>query len=130
MTPGKRERDGTLPGTTQRIETGMGKVYFIINNDEAGDPFEIFINTGSSGGYTNSWAEALAMTASVALRSGAEPEELIDVLMGVRSPKTANDNGDVIFSIPDAAGIALKRHVEDRVEQPVREDDAGEVGMP
>lgn len=130
MTPEMQEREKTLGGTTQRIETGVGKVYITINDDENGDPFEVFINVGSSGGYTNSWAEALAMVTSVALRSGADPADIIEVIGGNRSPSTATDNGDMIFSVPDAVAVALRRHIEDKVAESVRDDPASEVGMP
>lgn len=127
MSPESEERDDTLPGTTQRVQTGTGKVYVIINDGPDGEPFEVFINTGSSGGYTNSWADALGMTISVALRSGADPGELAEKLMGTRAPHVGHDNGDTIYSTPDAVGVALRRHLDGRVGEPVRDDDDGGV---
>lgn len=132
----KRDRPDVLPSESQRIETGHGKVYVEITYTE-GDPmrgtadaFEVFITKGSSGGFTNAWADALSMTLSVALRSGVDTHELADKLMGIRTGNVANDNGDSVLSIPDAVGIALKRHLEGRIEEQVREEDPAEVGMP
>lgn len=128
MSPEKEGRPDDLTGVTQLIETGHGKVYVGIN-DRDGDPFEVFIWTGHSGGYTNSWCDALAMTLSNSLRSGVEPEILIDNLMGVRGPKIGSDNGDRVFSIPDAVGLALKRHIEGKYGESIRDPDE-EVGLP
>jgi len=47
-------RPDSLNGVTQRVETGYGKLYVTINEDENGLPFELFANIGHSGGYTNS----------------------------------------------------------------------------
>lgn len=129
MSPDMEDRPDVLNEVTQRIQTGTGKVYVIINEDENGEPFDLFINIGSSGGYTNSWAEALAMTISVGLRSGADPEEIADKLMGNRGPQIATDNGDDIHSVPDAVGVALKRHIVDSVGESVKDSDE-EAGMP
>lgn len=107
-----RERPDRLSGDTQRIETGYGKVYVTINEDEEGRPFELFANIGHSGGYTNSFTESLAKVVSIALRSGVNPDEIIDELTGTRSPKLAWDKTEQILSIPDAIGKALRRNIE------------------
>ena len=113
----KKARPDQLHGVTQRIETGYGKLYVTINEDpQTSEPFELFANTGHSGGFTNSFTDALAKTISIALRSGVDPEEVIDKLQGVRSPKVAWDKGEQINSIPDAFGTALRRYVDDEID--------------
>jgi len=115
----KRPRPDTLQGVSQRIETGYGKVYITINEDpETGTPFELFANTGNSGGFTGSFTEALAKTISVALRSGVDPHEIADKLQGIRSPKVAWDKGEQINSIPDAFGTALRRYLDEEIDKP------------
>ncbi|MEF8906176.1 MAG: ribonucleoside-diphosphate reductase, adenosylcobalamin-dependent, partial [Haloarculaceae archaeon] len=115
----KQPRPDVLRGVTQRIETGYGKVYITINEDaEKGRPFELFANTGMSGGFTASFTEALAKSISVALRSGVDPSEIADKLRGIRSPKVAWDKGEQINSIPDAFGVALRRYLDDEIDQP------------
>ncbi|MHC3437130.1 LAGLIDADG family homing endonuclease [Natrialbaceae archaeon A-gly3] len=115
----KRERPDTLHGVSQRIDTGYGKVYITINEDpETGEPFELFANTGNSGGFTGSFTEALAKTISVALRSGVDPYEIVDKLEGIRSPKVAWDKGEQIQSIPDAFGTALRRYLDGEIDKP------------
>ncbi|MFB6087780.1 MAG: ribonucleoside-diphosphate reductase, adenosylcobalamin-dependent, partial [Haloarculaceae archaeon] len=113
----KRERPDVLYGVTQRIETGYGKIYVNINEDEEGKPFELFATIGNSGGFTNSFTEALAKTISTALRSGVDPYEVADELQGIRSPKVAWDKGEQIQSIPDAIGTALRRYLEGDIDR-------------
>jgi hypothetical protein len=54
----------------------------------------------------------LSELATLALRSGAPASGVSDALLGIRTDRIDVDNGDAVLSIPDAAGIALKRHVE------------------
>jgi len=121
----KAERPDALHDVTQRIRTGWGKIYVIITEDGDGAPFEVFVNTGASGDVYNTQAEAYGKLASAALRMAddrrATAEVLADNLIGIRTDRVADDNGDTIYSIPDAIGIALRRHVRGRIEQPVRE---------
>ena len=112
-----RPRPDSLSGVTQRVETGYGKLYVTINEEENGRPFELFANIGHSGGYTNSFTEALAKVISTALRSGVDPEEIVDELQGTRSPKVAWDKGEQIQSIPDAIGTALRRYLDDEIDK-------------
>ncbi|MFB6092189.1 MAG: ribonucleotide reductase N-terminal alpha domain-containing protein, partial [Haloquadratum sp.] len=51
----KRPRPDVLYGVTQRIDTGYGKLYVNINEDQNGKPFELFANIGNSGGFTASF---------------------------------------------------------------------------
>jgi ribonucleoside-diphosphate reductase alpha chain len=112
-------RPDTLHGVSQRVTTGYGKLYVTINEDpETGQPFEVFANIGHSGGYTNSFTEALGKVISTALRAGVEPEEIVDELRGTRSPKVAWDKGEQINSIPDAIGTALSRYINDEIDKP------------
>jgi ribonucleoside-diphosphate reductase alpha chain len=113
----ERPRPDVLHGVTQRIDTGYGKLYVNINEDENGEPFELFANIGNSGGFTASFTEALAKIISFALRSGVDPYEIADDLQGIRSPKVAWDKGEQIQSIPDAIGTALRRYLDGEIEK-------------
>ncbi len=113
----KRPRPDVLYGVTQRIDTGYGKLYVNINEDEDGRPFELFANIGNSGGFTASFTEALAKTISTALRSGVDPSEIADELQGIRSPKVAWDKGEQINSIPDAIGTAMRRYLDGEIDK-------------
>jgi len=113
----KRPRPDVLTGVTQRIDTGYGKVYVNINEDDRGRPFELFANIGNSGGFTASFTESLAKTVSTALRAGVDPGEIADELQGIRSPKVAWDKGEQIQSIPDAVGTAMRRYLDGEVDR-------------
>jgi len=114
------DRPDALTGVSQRIETGYGKLYVTINEDpETGEPFEVFANIGHSGGFTNSFTEAIGKITSSALRAGVPPEEIVDELCGTRSPKVAWDKGEQIQSIPDAVGTALRRYLDGDVDRAV-----------
>ncbi|MFP8954298.1 adenosylcobalamin-dependent ribonucleoside-diphosphate reductase [Natrialbaceae archaeon A-arb3/5] len=130
----KRDRPDALHGVSQRIDTGYGKVYVTINEDpETGQPFELFANIGHSGGFTNSFTEALAKVISTSLRSGVDPEEIVDELCGTRSPKVAWDKGEQIQSIPDAIGTAMRRYLENEIDKPYPTqqtlEDAADAGI-
>lgn len=112
----KRQRNGDLPSTTYRIETGYGKLYVHIVEDENGNPFEVFTNIGNSGGLEPGFSEAVSKVISVGLRSGVNPEYIIEALRGIQSPRVAWDNGEQINSIPDAIAVAMERWMEDKEE--------------
>jgi ribonucleoside-diphosphate reductase alpha chain len=114
----ERPRPDVLYGMTQRIDTGYGKMYVNINEDEDGEPFELFATIGNSGGFTASFTEGLAKTISYALRSGVDPREIAEDLQGIRSPKVAWDKGEQINSIPDAIGVAMRRYLDDEIDRP------------
>lgn len=114
----ERPRPDVLYGVTQRIDTGYGKMYVNINEDENNEPFELFATIGNSGGFTASFTEGLAKTISYALRSGVDPYEIAEDLQGIRSPKVAWDKGEQINSIPDAIGVAMRRYLDDEINRP------------
>ena len=107
---GVEERPNVVSGTTQEIETAYGDLFVTINDAEHNGPFEVFARVGKSGGYTQSFTEALGRVSSLALRSGADADELINQLDDIRSPQIAWDQGQQIHSIPDAIAEAMKRH--------------------
>jgi ribonucleoside-diphosphate reductase alpha chain len=109
--PTPRERGKVLYGRTEKIETGYGNIYVTVNEDEEG-LVEVFAQIGKSGGFMNSFTESVSRLISVGLRSGIPPEDIIDHLEDIRSPKIAWDEGDKIQSIPDAISTAMARYLE------------------
>ncbi|WEL23484.1 adenosylcobalamin-dependent ribonucleoside-diphosphate reductase [Candidatus Nanohalovita haloferacivicina] len=109
---GIKERPKVAQGTTQEIETAYGDLFVTINNSENNGPFEVFANLGKSGGYTQSFTQALGRMTSLALRSGASGNDVIKQLDDIRSPQIAWDQGTQIHSVPDAIAEAMKRHLE------------------
>jgi len=84
--PSPRPRPRKTIGTTIKSKTGCGSLFITLNRDEEG-LFEIFTNLGKAGGCP-SQSEATARILSVALRSGVEPEVLIEQLKGIRCLST------------------------------------------
>ena len=104
-----QERPTSLPSTTDKIKTGFGNLYVTIayNNQK---PFEVFASIGKSGYSTMADAEALGRLISLALRSGVEPEEVIQQLKGIGGSEPIFTEGGLIQSIPDAIAKVLEKH--------------------
>lgn len=106
MTP-KKSRPQKLESSTVEIPCPCGRVYVTITEKD-GVPFEIFARLGKSGGCGSAVVSAMTATASVALRSGTDPQDLAKVLIGIschRSP--VQDGNKKIISCADAVGQAL-----------------------
>lgn len=107
-----RERPDIIQGFTYRIKTAYGKLFVTINDDENGQPFEIFSHLGKAGGFFAAKAEAICRLISLSLRSGVDPQEVIDQLKGIRGPTpTWSEDGTMILSLPDAIAKILEKHV-------------------
>lgn len=109
LTP--RSRPSVLRGTTESVNTGLGKMYITINEDEQG-PFEVFAGIGKSGGDATSMVEAIGRIISLSLRSGVEIKSIIKNLKGIRGSSAVWQDGELILSAPDAIGKALERYIQ------------------
>jgi ribonucleoside-diphosphate reductase alpha chain len=112
-----RSRPETLVGKTYRIRTGYGNLYITVNEDEKGNPFEVFAQIGKAGGFFAGQAEAISRLASLSLRSGIEIHELIEQLKGIRGPQVSWSEGGMILSLPDAIGQVLEKHITSKQQQ-------------
>jgi ribonucleoside-diphosphate reductase alpha chain len=101
-------RPRLLAGETERMDTGCGKLFVIMNDDEYG-PREVFANMGKAGGCASSNTEALGRLISLALKKGAEPEEVIEQLKGIRCHVPYGMGPNAVTSCADAIGKALER---------------------
>lgn len=108
-----RRRPTVTQGITERINTGEGKIYVTINEDEFGI-CEVFSTIGKAGGNAAAQSEAISRLISLALRSGVDPQEVISELKGISGPSPVWENGELILSTPDAIGKAIERHVQRR----------------
>ena len=101
-------RPRLLQGETERVETGCGKLFIIMNDDEYG-PREVFANMGKAGGCASSNTEALGRLISLALKKGASPAEVIEQLKGIRCHVPYGLGPNAVTSCADAIGKALER---------------------
>jgi ribonucleoside-diphosphate reductase alpha chain len=101
-------RPRLLTGETERMDTGCGKLFVIMNDDELG-PREVFANMGKAGGCASSNTEALGRLISLALKKGASPSEVVDQLKGIRCHVPYGMGPNATLSCADAIGKAIER---------------------
>ncbi|PIR98183.1 MAG: ribonucleoside-diphosphate reductase, adenosylcobalamin-dependent [Candidatus Colwellbacteria bacterium CG10_big_fil_rev_8_21_14_0_10_42_22] len=131
-----RVRPETLVGKTYKVKTGYGNLFITINNDEAGEPLEVFANLGKSGGYFQEQTEAICRLMSLALRSHVAPQYIIKHLKGIRGPMVTMTSRGTILSLPDALAKILEEHItggeieefEEQVLVAAMEDSSASIG--
>lgn len=114
LTP--RKRPDVMIGKTYKMPTPYGNLYITVNNDEHGNPFEVFATIGKTGGFFATQTESLCRLISLALSTGVKPEEIVKQLKGIRGPDIFWHEGGQVLSLPDAIAKVLERHI--RGDQP------------
>jgi ribonucleoside-diphosphate reductase alpha chain len=112
----KRSRDHKLRGTTYKKETPLGVAFITMNEDDKGQPFEVFVTLGKAGGSAMADAEAMGRLISLALRSGIPLQSIIKQLRGISSDRAVGLGPNKVLSVPDAIGIALDEWWRDKVQ--------------
>jgi ribonucleoside-diphosphate reductase alpha chain len=113
QTPGEikpRPRPVVTSGVTRQINTGCGRLYITINEDEMG-LCELFASMGKSGGCATSQTEATGRLVSLALRAGVSPASIVDQLKGIRCPSPNWVAGSAVYSCADAIAKALEDYL-------------------
>ena len=121
----ERDRPAVVKGITERVRTAQGNMFVTVNFDEDGYPFEVFGTLGKSGGTESAQLEAVSRLISLALRSGVDPNNIVEQLRGITS-EPVWDSGRLVRSAPDAVALVLSRHLPG--EEASLEDDAGDPG--
>ena len=102
----ERDRPQVLSGITRRVRTGRGNLFVTVNMSIEGKPFEIFATHGKAGGNDAAMAEAVSRMASLSLRCGINPQDVVAQLRGITDVPSW-DTGELIRSVPDAIALVL-----------------------
>jgi len=106
--PKPKPRGEVAFGVTKKIKTGCGNLYVTINEDEEGRPFEIFTQIGKAGGCVASQCEAIGRMASLVLRSGIQPEEVVRQTRGISCHLPVGFGGGRVMSCSDAMAQVME----------------------
>ncbi len=112
-----KPRPRTLRGVTYRLETPMGTAYIHVNQNEAGEPFEVFANVGKGGSDTAAVSEAIGRLVSLVLRlpSPLSPrervEQVVNQLAGIGGRREQGFGKQRVRSLPDAIAQVLAEHI-------------------
>lgn len=115
-------RPPVLRGSTYRRATPLGTAYVTANDDEHGQPFEVFISVGKGGSETATFAEALGRLTSLVLRlpSPLSPVEkvkaIIEQLCGIGGARQLGFGRGRVRSLPDAVAQTLAEHIGLNIE--------------
>ncbi len=109
-----RVRPPKMNGVTYELQTGCGSLYVTINEDAGGLPFEVFARLGKAGGCASAQTEGLGRSASLILRSGIDPREIVKHYKGIICDRTYGLGKESIRSCPDAIGKALEMYLEEK----------------
>ncbi len=107
------ERPGRLDGFTAAKETPVGKLFLTLNTLN-GHPVEVFAQIGKAGSDISAFTEAIARLMSIALRSGIDPQEVADQLLGIGGSRSIGFGPNRIRSVPDAIGQFLDEYLNHR----------------
>ncbi|MBQ7568572.1 adenosylcobalamin-dependent ribonucleoside-diphosphate reductase, partial [bacterium] len=117
--PKVRPRLSKRHGVTVTKETPAGTCHIIMNDDDEGHPFEMFIEIGKGGSDIKAMAEALGRMASILLRikSPVTPEEriqeIVKQLRGIGGQRSMGFGKARVKSLPDALAQALQENYMD-----------------
>ena len=109
-------RPFVVRGATYKMKTPVGTAFITINEDEAGEPIEVFINIGKAGSDVSAFAVALGRTISASLRfrSTLTPKqraaEIADQLRDIGGRRSVGFGANRVRSLPDAVSMALASH--------------------
>ena len=110
----KRTRPSLLRGSTRRMPSPLGDLYVTINEDERGNPFEVFATLGKAGGAAMADVEAIGRLVSLALRSGVPLMDVHQQLRGISCDRAVGLGPNKVLSVPDAIAQAIEQHEQEK----------------
>ena len=105
--PTKKKTPEAAKGLRLRKACDAGKVYTSVFFEEGNGPVEVFVTLGKSGGYMAGSAEVTGRLASLALKYGAELDEVAEELVGISCGQRVGLGNGTILSMFDAVGKSL-----------------------
>lgn len=128
--PKKRERPYTLTGHSYRKSTPNGTAYITINDDDDGEPFEVFITVGKAGSSVAAVSESLGRLISLILRmpSPQSPTDRLklvaDDLIHIGGNRMSGFGPNRVKSLPDGIAQVMTDYLYE-----VEDDDAPDVSV-
>lgn len=113
MQPKVRPRPYKRRGYTVSKATPSGTAHITMNEDEEGQPFEVFLEIGKAGSDIKAMAEAMGRLMSLILRmaSPVSPiervSEIVKQITGIGGARSYGFGKRRVLSLPDAVGQAL-----------------------
>lgn len=106
-----KPRVRVMHGVTATMHTGCGKLYVTVNSDQDGLA-EVF--TGESQGGCVAQSTALSKIISISLRSGVDPQEIIDQLSSVMCKAAERNLKSECNSCPDAIARVMRMVLDEQ----------------
>jgi len=112
--PKIRPRPRLSRGVTIQKHSPLGSIFVTVNDDEEGEPLEVFVTAGKAGSDVTSMAEAMGRLASLVLRvaSPLTPRErlreIVHQLKGIGGARSTGFGKDRVRSLPDAVAQAIE----------------------
>lgn len=119
VVPQRKRRPTRLQGFTYRQPTPLGTAYITVNSDDAGEPFEVFLNVGKAGSDVAAVAEALGRLMSYILRmpSPLPPRERLQQIVyqlgGIGGGRPLGFGPQRVRSLPDAVAQVLSQFLNE-----------------
>ena len=107
MAPEKKKTPEAARGVRLRKACDAGKVYTSVFFEEGDGPVEVFVTLGKSGGYMAGSAEVTGRLASLALKYGAQLDEVASELVGISCGQRVGLGSGAVLSMFDAVGKSL-----------------------
>ncbi len=111
-----RPRPYKRHGATVSVPTPAGTAHITMNDDDIGQPFEIFLEIGKAGSDLKAMSEAMGRLMSLVLRlaSPLSPteriEQIVNQLSGIGGARSLGFGKKRVLSLPDAVANALAEH--------------------
>ncbi len=103
----KKKTPEAARGIRLRKACDVGKVYTSVFFEEGNGPVEVFVTLGKSGGYLAGSAEVTGRLASLALKYGAELNEVAEEMVGISCGQRVGFGNETVLSMFDAVGKSL-----------------------